>query len=182
MLTESIPSPNSVLSNFIIAMGHPSENSESFRSLLSFTSIQNISDLNIPIQIACDFKVAAILVGIQQASSKHPCPFCIWRKDTKCTGTPSHPRRREEVIKDLHSKNHSVSHEPIIWWSDSPMETLALALLHILLGLVNRLYSLARPTQKASNDTIVYLINNTVKLYRDAKYIGLSIGTAPGVP
>ena len=95
-------------------MGHAPENSESLRSLFRVTSIQDIFNLDIPIQIECDFKVAAILVGIQQASSKYPCPFCIWRKNTKCTGIPSHPRSRKEVIKDLHSKNHSVSHEPII--------------------------------------------------------------------
>ena len=63
-----IANPNSVLSNFVIAMGHASENSENLRSLLNLTSIRNIFNLDIPIQIACDFKVAAMLVGIQQAS------------------------------------------------------------------------------------------------------------------
>ena len=59
MLTESLytPNPNSVLSNFIIAMGHTSENSESLRSLLSFTSIQNIFDLDIPIQLHAILKL-----------------------------------------------------------------------------------------------------------------------------
>ena len=104
-----IPSSNSVLSNFVIAMGHASENSENLRSLLNITSIRNIFKLDIPIQIACDFKVPAMLVGIQPASSKHPCPFCKWWKNTKCTGTPPRERRYDELIKDLHSKNNSVS-------------------------------------------------------------------------
>ena len=153
-----IANPNSVLSNFVIAMGHASENSENLRSLLNLTSIRNIFNLDIPIQIACDFKVAAMLVGIQQASSKHPCPFCIWRKNTKCTGTPLRARRYNELIKDFHSKTNSVSHEPIIKWSDLPMEILALAPLHILLGLVNRLYGVARPSQNATNryDRLLY--------------------------
>ena len=46
----------------------------------------------------------------------------------------------------------------IIKWSDSPMEILALAPLHILLGLVNRLYGVARPSQNATNryDRLLY--------------------------
>ena len=80
-----------------------------------------------------------MLVGIQPASNQHPCPFCTWRKITKSTGTPR-ARRYKELIKDFPSKNNSVSHEAIIRWSYSPMEILALAPLHILLGLVNRLY------------------------------------------
>ena len=56
------------------------------------------------------------------------------------------------------------------------MEILALAPLHILLGLVNRLYGRARPSQNATNR--YDYINNTVKLYIDAKYINLSIGMA----
>ena len=121
MLPNSLylPSPNSVLSNFIIAMGHASENSENLRSILNFTSIRKIFNLDIPIQIACDFKVVVLLVGIQPASSsKHPCPLCTWRKNTKCTGTPPHARRYKELIKDRHSKNNSASHEPIIRWPD----------------------------------------------------------------
>ena len=43
-----ISSPNSVLSNFVIAMGHASENSENLRSLLNITSIRNIFNLDIP--------------------------------------------------------------------------------------------------------------------------------------
>ena len=61
--------------------------------------------------------------------------------------------------KDPHSTNNSVSHKPIIQWSESPMEILSLAPIHILLGLVNRLYSVARPSQNATNryDRLLYI-------------------------
>ena len=59
----------------------------------------------------------------------------------------------------------------------STMEILALAL-HILLGLVNRLSGVARPSQNATIRYDRLLNNNTVKLCKDAKYIDLSTGMA----
>ena len=52
---------------------------------------------------------------------------------------------------DLENKRHNVINEPIIHWSESVMEKVALAPLHILLGLVNKLFSEAKPNHKPSN-------------------------------
>ena len=52
-------------------------------------------------QIARDFKVAALLVEIQQASSNFPCPFCLWRNRTICTVIPEGSRKLEEMLIDL---------------------------------------------------------------------------------
>ena len=59
------PTPNSVLSNFVIAMGHGPENYHNPKELFSFPSISKIFSLDCHVQISCDFKVAALLVGIQ---------------------------------------------------------------------------------------------------------------------
>ena len=74
-----ILSPNSVLSNLLLR----AENSVNLRSSLNITSIRNIFNLDIPIQIACDFKVAAMLVGIQKASSKHTLPILYMAEEYK---------------------------------------------------------------------------------------------------
>ena len=175
-----ILSPNSVLSNLLLR----AENSVNLRSSLNITSIRNIFNLDIPIQIACDFKVAAMLVGIQKASSKHTLPILYMAEEYKMCGTPPRERRYEELIKDLNSKNNSVSHEPIVRWSDSPMEILALAPLHILLGLVNRLYVVARPSRKATNryDRLLYKQHcqalQRCKVYRSVYWDGALEGNS----
>ena len=142
--------PNSVLSNFVIAMGHGVENYHNLKQLFTYPSIRKLFALDIPIQISCDFKVAALLFGIQQASSNYPCPFClhIWRKGTICTGMSNKSRRRENMAIDLNTKQHNVINEPIIDWSESVMEKIALASLHVLLGSVNRLYGVAKPDDR----------------------------------
>ena len=145
------PTPNSVLSNFVIAMGHGPENYHNLKEIFNFPSIRKIFSLDSHVQISSDFKVAALLVGIQQASSKYPCPFCLWRNGTICTGVPDLSRKREEMMVDLENKRHNVINEPIIPWSESVMEKVALAPLHILLGLVNKLFSEAKPNNKPSN-------------------------------
>ena len=119
--------------------------------MFTYPSITRLFTFDFPIQIACDFKVTALLVGIQQASSNFPCPFCLWRNGTLCTGIPAESRKREEMMKDPFNKNHNVVNEPIISWSESVIEKIALAPLHILLGLVNKLYSDARPGESSSN-------------------------------
>ena len=145
------PTPKSVLSNFVIAMGHGLENYQNLKELFSFPSIQKLFLINAPVQISCDFKVAALIVGIQQASSKYPCPYCLWRNGTSCTGVSNQSRMREEMMNDLAKKHHNVINEPHIHWSESVMEKIALAPLHILLGLVNRLFSESKPNEKATN-------------------------------
>ena len=59
------------------------------RELFNYPSILTLFDIGIPKQIACDFKVAALLVGIQQGQNKHPRPYCLWRKGDSCTGNLS---------------------------------------------------------------------------------------------
>ena len=145
------PTPNSVLSNFVVAMGNAPENYHNLRELFNYSSIRKLFEIDIPIQIACDFKVAALLVGIQQASSNFPCPFCLWCNGSLCTGIPDKARKHQDIMVDLVKKCHNVINKPIISWSESPMEKIALAPLHILLGLVNRLYNEVRPSDRASS-------------------------------
>ena len=102
------PTPNSVLYNFVIAMEHGVENCHYLKLLFTYPSIRKLFALDIPIQIFCYFKVAALLVGIQQASSNYPCPFCLWRIGTICTGMSNKSRRI-----DLNTKQHNVINEPI---------------------------------------------------------------------
>ena len=71
------PTPNSVLTNFVIAMGKGPENYHNLKQLLMHPSVCKLFTVDFALQIASDFKVAALLVGIQQASSNFPCPFCL---------------------------------------------------------------------------------------------------------
>ena len=145
------PTPNSVLTNFVIAMGKGPENYHNLKQLFMHPSVCKLFTFDFAIQIACDFKVAALLVGIQQASSNFPCPFCLWRNGTLCTGIPAASRKHEDVMTDLSKKHHNVVNKPIISWTHSVMEKIALAPLHIPLGLVNKLYSNARPSENSSS-------------------------------
>ena len=54
---------------------------------------------------------------------------------------------------DLNTKQHNVNNEPIIDWPESVMEKTALAPLHVLLGLVNRLYCDVKPDDRTLNRT-----------------------------
>ena len=136
---------------FVVAMGNAPENYHNLRELFACSSIRKLFENDIPIQIGCDFKVAALLVGIQQASSNYPCPFCLWRNGSLCTGLPVKARKHQDLMVDLVRKCHNVINNPIISWSESPMEKIALAPLHIFLGLVNILYNEARPSDSASS-------------------------------
>ena len=51
----------------------------------------------------------------------------------------------------LNTKQHNVINKLIIDWSESVMEKFALALLHVLLGLVNRLYDVVKPDNRTLN-------------------------------
>ena len=98
------------------------ENYHNLKQLFTYPSITRLVTFDFPIQIACDFKVAALLVGIQQASSNFPCPFCLWPNGTLCTGIPAESRKRKEMMKDLYNKNHNIVNELIISWSESVRE------------------------------------------------------------
>ena len=56
-----------VLTNFVIAIGQAPETYNNLREMFNYPSILTLFDIGITKQIACDFKVAALLVGIQQA-------------------------------------------------------------------------------------------------------------------
>ena len=70
-----MPTLNSVLNNFVIALAKDLENYHNLKQLRIYPSIQKLFAFDFPIQIACDFKIAALLVEIHQASSNFPCPF-----------------------------------------------------------------------------------------------------------
>ena len=154
-----MPNPNSVLTNFVIAIGQAPETSNNIREMFNYPSIRALFDLGIPKQVACDFKVAALLVGIQQAQSKHLCPYCLWRKGYPCTGQPSKTRTYDGTISDLATKSNNVINYPIICWKDSPMEVL-----HFTSSLVLRIdYILLRDHQKQQlRNRVVNFIKRTV--------------------
>ena len=77
---------------------------------------------------------------------------------------------------DLNTKQHNVINEPIIDWSESVMEKIALAPLHVLLGLVNRLYGVAKPDDRTLNRKIDKYTNFIVEHSISAIYIDPSIG------
>ena len=101
------PTPNSLLSNFVIAMGHGVENYHNLKHLFTYPSIRKLFALDIPIQVSCDFKVAAILVGIQQASSNYLCPFCLSRKGPFVQACLIN-RGGENMAIVLNTKQHNV--------------------------------------------------------------------------
>ena len=76
--------------------------------MFNYPSILHYLILEFQNKIACDFKVAALLVGIQQAQSKHPCPYCLWRKGDPCAGIPAKARSYNGIISDLDSESNNV--------------------------------------------------------------------------
>ena len=80
---------------------------------------------------------------------------------------------------DLNTKQHNVINEPIIDWSESVMEKIALAPLHVLLGLVNRLYGVAKPDDRTLNrkDRQIYKLHcralHKCNIYRSMSSIGM---------
>ena len=72
------PTPNSVLTNFVIALGKGPENYHNLKQLFMHPSVCKLFTFDFAIQIACDIKVAALLAGIQQATNNFPCPFCFY--------------------------------------------------------------------------------------------------------
>ncbi|KAF4652000.1 hypothetical protein FOL47_011307, partial [Perkinsus chesapeaki] len=127
-----VPSPNSVKKNFLVGMGQ----AELFACGISK-------------QVACDLKVSAMMVGIQSAASKFPCPFCLFVNGTKCDGKPATGRNWALHAEDLEEHRHNVVGKPVLCWDKSPMEVLSLSPLHLLLGLTNKVYSLARPSEQS---------------------------------
>ncbi|KAF4691090.1 hypothetical protein FOZ60_016193 [Perkinsus olseni] len=79
------PSPNSVLKTFVIGLGQAAETRHNLGVLFGLQPIKSLFGLGMPKQIACDLKVAALIVGIRMASCKYPCPFCLYEKGTPCT-------------------------------------------------------------------------------------------------
>ena len=108
--SDYMPNPNSVLTNFVITIGQTPETSNNFREIFNSPSIRALFDIGIPKQVACDFKVAALhyLSEIKQAQSKHPCPYCLWRKGYPCTGQPSKTRSYDRTISDLATKSNNL--------------------------------------------------------------------------
>ena len=113
-----LPSPNSVLSNFIIAMGHASENSENLSSILNFTSIRKIFNLDIPIQIACDFNLINALKSLKMVKDSYMGLFrkpgweesiCLSRVSLNATGLP---RSLKSHILSDHYTDYFLHYEP----------------------------------------------------------------------
>ncbi|KAF4648560.1 hypothetical protein FOL47_003077, partial [Perkinsus chesapeaki] len=135
-----VPGPNSVMKNFVIGLGQALETPHNLRKLFEYPSISVLFKSEMPKQIACDLKVAAMVVGIQAASCKYPCPFCLWVKGCACVGERAASRDWQSHDRDFKNGHHNVVCEPCVCWRDSPMEVIALAPLHLLLGVVNKVY------------------------------------------
>ncbi|KAF4716681.1 hypothetical protein FOZ62_029401, partial [Perkinsus olseni] len=102
-----MPSPNSVLKNFVIGMGQASETQKNLEQVLGHSSVKALFHLDIPKQVACDFKVSAMMVGIQMASCN--------------SHTIRVTRTWKQHMKDLESASHNVVAQPVIQWVNSPL-------------------------------------------------------------
>ncbi|KAF4676857.1 hypothetical protein FOL47_004560 [Perkinsus chesapeaki] len=60
------------------------------------------------------------------------------------------------VDPDLKDGAHSVVAQPVIQWDKSPLELLTLPPLHLMFGIVNKLYSLARPSDECTSKGSLY--------------------------
>ncbi|EER07242.1 hypothetical protein Pmar_PMAR020401 [Perkinsus marinus ATCC 50983] len=149
-----VPCPNSVLKNFVVGMGQASETRQNLEQVFGYSSVKALFDLDIPKQVACDLKVSAMMVGIQMASCKYPCPFCLYRKGDSEGSAPA--RTWQQHIKDLESEAHSVVARPVVQWVNSPLEFISLSPLHLLLGIVNKLYDKARPAETSGAPHSLY--------------------------
>ncbi|KAF4671537.1 hypothetical protein FOL47_001461 [Perkinsus chesapeaki] len=90
-----------------------------------------------------------MMVGIQSAASQFPCPFCLFVNGTKCDGKPATGRNWALHAEDLEEHRHNVVEKPVLCRDKSPMEVLSLSPLHLLLGLTDKVYSLARPSEQS---------------------------------
>ncbi|KAF4712629.1 hypothetical protein FOZ62_013625, partial [Perkinsus olseni] len=151
--SKYVPGPNSVLKNFVIGIGEGAETRDNLEQIFRCGSVKSLFNLGMPKQIACDLKVSAMLVGIQMASCKYPCPFCVTVKGSMDHGVK---RSLERHMQHLEEGSHSVVSHPVIHWDESPLEVLSLSPLHLLLGIVNKLYDKAKPAAKTGGKGSLY--------------------------
>lgn len=148
LLTNQTGKSTNVKSQFLVAVSEGlSENHANIQKVWSLAQIEKVEHT-----IACDMKVANILVGLQSHSCTHPCPWCdVDAKELHLCGTlRTLGNVKAKYQTFLRSGGDSkmakffgnVVHEPIISGSDDklildlipPME------LHLLLGIVNHLF------------------------------------------
>ena len=60
------PTSNSLLSNFVIAMGHGVENYHNLKQLFTYPSIRRLFALDIPIQVSWTSKLQLYLLGFNK--------------------------------------------------------------------------------------------------------------------
>ena len=112
--------------------------------------------------------------------SNYSCPFSLWREGTICTGMSNKSRR----TIDLNTEQHNVINEPIIDWSETVMEKIALAPVHVLIRLINRLYGVAKPDDRTLNrkDRQLYKLHcralNKCNLFRSEYWNGTLEGNS----
>ncbi|KAF4699258.1 hypothetical protein FOZ62_016123, partial [Perkinsus olseni] len=90
-----MPSPNSVLKNFVIGMGQASETQKNLEQVFGHSSVEALFHLGIPKQVACDLKVSAMMGDCDGSA-----PTRTW----------------EQHMKDLESASHNVVAQPVIQW------------------------------------------------------------------
>ncbi|KAF4745423.1 hypothetical protein FOZ62_029140, partial [Perkinsus olseni] len=58
--------------------------------------------------------VAAMMVGIQSAASKYPCPFCLFVNASQCSGKPAVARSWNQQMADLKEGAHNAKQDRIV--------------------------------------------------------------------
>ncbi|PAA78421.1 hypothetical protein BOX15_Mlig010790g22 [Macrostomum lignano] len=126
---------------------------ENVQTVLNLLNLEDVSFCS-----SVDMKLANVLLGLQSASSAHPCPWCETpRKEfanphrsvrLRTFGSPSCQAAQYQRIEGQRSSKpsgepfHNCIRQPLLNWPDSSntLEAVPPMELHLLLGLVNRLY------------------------------------------
>jgi len=113
--------------------------------------LKNLNLEKVNLVVACDLKVANILCGIQSHSSMHPCCFCDVSKDNlvhcgkpRTFGSLKQFSQKYQASSSKSAKDfYNCVNEPLLLHKDDTrvIDIIPPPELHLLLGVVNHLYS-----------------------------------------
>ena len=93
--------PN-ILSNFVVATGNAPENYHYLRELFTYSFIQKLFEIDIPIQVVCDL-CSGFIRGYSRSIEQLLvlCTFCLWRNGSLCISIPEKARKHKDLVVDL---------------------------------------------------------------------------------
>ncbi len=132
---------------FTIAIGFGiQENYSNVKTLLGALELKSIS-----FSLACDLKLANLLVGIQNHASTHPCAWCVTKSPTHEAAAPRTLDRIRLMFKEFNKagriwnkaqKFENCINEPLLDGEDETeiLDVIPPPELHLMLGAVNRIF------------------------------------------